>query len=214
MDPRRLELNFVEHGRVVLVRLQGPLDEHNQLLDRTPPFDKRKLVVNLEQVDRVNPFGVRDWIRWTQAQEAAGNSLHLVRCSVPVMTELKRVQNFCGRGGHLISFLAPFHCGGCSHDHDEPILSSMLRAKTPPPALCHGCGGTMRFDDALEGYARIVQDHAVRPVDPEVATAMSKLGDVDLATAVATLQEISSGRLSSPSRYFTPSPPPQGEPGE
>lgn len=206
MDPVTLQVDFVEHGRVVLVRLAGTLDERSALQERTPPFEQRKLVVNLEKVTAVNGFGVRDWIRWVEAQEAGENSLHLVRCSVPVMAQLKAVHNFCGRGGHLISFFAPYHCGHCAGEHDEPLLSSMLRDGQPPPSLCLGCGGGMRFDDALEGYQRVLRDHARRTVDPEVAAALSKLGDVQLATAVATLQEISAGRLSSPSRYFTPMP--------
>lgn len=201
-----LQVDFVEHGRVVLVRLTGALDERNTLRDRTPPFSERKLVVNLEKVTLVNAFGVRDWIRWIEAQEAAGNSVHLVRCSVPVMAQLKQVQNFCGRGGHLISFFAPYHCGHCHGDRDEPLLSSMLRADRPPPSLCLGCGGGMAFDDGLESYGRILKDHSPRPIDPDVASALNRLGDVQLATAVATLQEISAGRLSSPSRYFTPMP--------
>lgn len=201
-----LQLDFVEHGRVVFIRAQGALDEHNALADRTPPFTGRKLVVNLEKVSRVNAFGVRDWIRWAEAQERAGNSLHLVRCSIPVMAAARSARNFSGGGGHLISFFAPYHCAPCSTDTEEPVLSSMLRAAGPPPALCVGCGGALAFDDALEGYERLAKDHATKPVDPEVAAALNRLGDVQLATAVATLQEISSGRLSSPSRYFTPEP--------
>lgn len=200
------QLDFVEQGRVVLVRVQGALDESNVLAERTPPFTHRKLVVNLERVHRMNAFGLRDWIRWTQAQEAAGNSLHLVRCSVAVMAQLKGVQNGCGRGGHLISFFAPYHCPPCGAERDEPILTSMLRESGPPPSLCLGCGDGMAFDDALESYQHLLKEHAQRPIDQDVATALHRLGDVQLATAVATLQEISSGRLSSPSRYFTPSP--------
>lgn len=205
-DPSSLQLDFVEHGRVVLVRMQGALDERCGLLERTPPFSQRKLVLNLERIERMNRFGFRDWIRWCARQEEQGNSLHLVRCSVRVMSHFKGAHNFAGRGGHLISFLSPWSCGHCKAERDEPILSSMLRPEGPPPSLCVGCGAPMALDEAPEAYSGILRDHAPRPVDADVASALGRLGDVQLATAAATLQEISSGRLSSPSRYFTPDP--------
>lgn len=200
-----LQLEFVEQGRLVFIRLEGALDERSRLEERTPAFAGRKIVLNLEKVAPVTPLGVRDWVRWVEGLEAADNSLHLVRCSPAVMSQLKRVRNFCGAHGHLVSFQAPYFCAPCNVEHSENLLSSMLTVQGGPPiAMCHGCGDAMEFDDTLESYDGVMRTHSARPVDPEVSTAVNRFGDGHLATAVAALQDISAGRLSSPSRYLTP----------
>lgn len=200
-----LSFEFVEQGRLVFLRLQGALDEGSRLAERTPPFAERKLVVNLEGITRVTAPGSRDWVGWVHAQEARENSLHLMRCSPAVMAPLRRIRNFCGERGHLVSFQAPYFCPPCKSEHVENLLSSMLAPDAgAPTAICHGCSEPMVFDEPLETYLPGLLRHAQRPVDPDVLSAIQRFGDGNLATAVATLQEISAGRLSSPSRYLTP----------
>ncbi|MDQ3262151.1 MAG: hypothetical protein M3Y59_00610 [Myxococcota bacterium] len=200
-----LTFDFVEQGRLVFLRLQGALDEGSRLEERTPAFVERKLVVNLEGITRVTAPGVRDWVRWVHAQEARENSLHLMRCSPSVMGPLRRIRNFCGEKGHLVSFRAPYFCPPCKSEHVETLLTSMLSLETAAPiSICHGCSEPMDFDEPLETYLPTLLRHAQRPVDPDVLAAIQRFGDGNLATAVATLQEISAGRLSSPSRYLTP----------
>jgi len=200
-----LAIDFVEQGRLVLVRLQGPLDEESRLAERTPAFTGRKLVLNLQGISRVSAPGLRDWVRWVQRLETDGNSLHLVGCSPAVMSQATGVRNFCGETGHLISFQAPYFCRPCHGEHAENVLSSMLSTQGAlPTAICHRCSEAMEFDAPPEIYRSLIRDHASRAVDPDVLAAIQRFGDGHLATAVATLQEISAGKLSSPSRYLTP----------
>lgn len=207
--PQPLQLELVDQGSLVFLRLEGEVDESNQLAERTASLSGRKIVVNAEKVSRINSCGVRDWIVWVQGLEARGNSVHLVRCSPAIVSQVKMVRNFCGAFGHVVSFLAPYYCPTCDSEHEENLLASMIRDSTSAPtAICESCGEPMEFDDLLETYDSIVKAHAGRPIDPEVADAVNRFGDGHLATAVAELHGISTGRISSTPRVTATTPPP------
>jgi hypothetical protein len=202
-----LQLDFVVQGSLVLVRLEGVLDEENKLGARTPSFSGRKLLFNLEKVHRINSCGARDWVRWIEGLEAEGNQLHFVRCSPAFIRHARQVRNFCGEKGHIVSLLAPYWCESCSAATNENVLAAMLGdLREAPWAICDGCGEPMDFDEPLESYRAIAERHAARPVDPDITQALNKFGDGHLVTAVAELQGLSMGRLWSGPKYTTPTP--------
>lgn len=192
--PQALFFDVMERGNLVLVRLDGVINEDNRLQERMAPVGGRKILVHMGKVERINSCGVRDWVLFLQGLEAQGNSVHLIQCSPVVISQVNMVRNFCGARGHVVSFQAPYFCETCDREHRETFLTSAL-GPTPsaPIALCENCGEPMQFDDLEESYFAFLKDHGSRPVDAEVQSSMNRFDDMHLATKVAALKEISAG---------------------
>jgi len=192
--PQALFFDVMERGNLVLVRLDGVINEDNRLQERMAPVLGRKILVHMGKVERINSCGVRDWVLWLQELESQGNSVHLIQCSPVVVSQVNMVRNFCGHRGHVVSFQAPYFCETCDREHREVFLTSALGPQpAAPTALCENCGEPMQFDDLEESYFAFLKEHGNRPVDPEVQTSMNRFDDMHLATKVAALKEISTG---------------------
>ncbi len=192
--PQALFFDMMERGNLVLVRLDGVINEDNRLPERMAPVVGRKILVHMAKVERINSCGVRDWVRWLQSLEAQGNTVHLIQCSPVVISQVNMVRNFCGDRGHVVSFQSPYFCETCDREHREVFLTNALGPQpTAPVALCENCGEPMQFDDLEESYFAFLREHGSRTVDPEVQTSMNRFDDMHLATKVAALKEISTG---------------------
>jgi anti-anti-sigma regulatory factor len=184
----------MERGNLVLIRLDGSINEDNRLQERMTPLSGRKILVHLGKVERINSCGVRDWVRWLQGLEAQGNSIHLVQCSPAIISQVNMVRNFCGSRGHVVSFQAPYFCETCDREYRETFLASAVGARPQAPvALCESCGEPMQFDDLEESYFAFLREHSARAVDPEVQASMNRFDDMHLATKALALKEISTG---------------------
>ena len=84
--PQALFFDVMERGNLVLVRLDGVINEDNRLQERMAPVVSQKILVHLGKVERINSCGVRDWVLWLHDLEAQGNSVHLIQCSPVVIS--------------------------------------------------------------------------------------------------------------------------------
>ena len=156
-----------------IVRLSGPVDEQ---FDGTKAFDglTNTVIVDLDEVDRITSFGVREWV---QALHRIGADYYaFVRCRPAIVTQFNMVADF-GVQGHLVSFYVPYECMECGEyfevltdlrrDYGE-IASLNLQA---PP--CPKCSGETELDDVPEQYFSYV----LSKPEPVVPAAAQRLID-------------------------------------
>lgn len=177
MTVNALVFEAAEQGSMVLAQLVGVINEDNALHERLTSTSGKGVLIDLGKVERINSCGVRDWIRFAQRLEAAGNNLYLLRCSPVVVAQLNMVRNFCGEKGHVVSFQAPYFCPNCDEERTETFESSRLNTDAEPSANCPTCGGKMEFDDLPDLYFAFARIHGGKTVPPEVQTAAARFQD-------------------------------------
>jgi len=167
-----LVFEAAEQGSVVMAQLAGVINEDNFLEERLTATKNKGVVIDLANVERINSCGVRDWIRFAQRLEAAGNNLYLLRCSPVVVAQLNMVRNFCGEKGQVLSFQAPYFCPNCDEERTETFPAANVAAGTSPNAVCPVCKGAMEFDDLPDLYFAFAKLHGPKPVPQEIQSAM------------------------------------------
>ncbi len=195
MDAAPLHFDLVKQDHLLFVRLVGVIDEHNKLASKLAHVAQTPILINLAKVTRINSCGVRDWVRWVQDLESRQNTLHYLQCSASVVQQINQVNNFCGHRGTVVSFEAPYYCTVCAREQLETLsLATVGATQTAPSAACEKCGELLEFDDLEDVYFNFTRLHATRTVAPEVQASLHKFADAHLATKVAALKELSSGR--------------------
>jgi len=155
-----------------MAALTGVINEDNALDERLTATRGKGVLIDLANIERINSCGVRDWIRFAQRLEAAGNALYLLRCSPVVVAQLNMVRNFCGEKGQVVSFQAPYFCPNCDEERTETFPATNVGAGTSPDAICPVCKSQMEFDDLPDLYFAFAKIHGSKTVPPEIQSAM------------------------------------------
>ena len=142
------------------------------------------LIVDLAGVERINSFGVRDWVNWLTTLEKAGVATHLVSCAPAVVAQLNLVGNFSGHAA-VHSFIAPYYCESCDYEHSENLrFGDIQRAPKPkaPKRSCPQCDKAMAFDDIEESYFAFTLNYAApagdnAAIDHAIIAADQMLGE-------------------------------------
>ena len=167
-----LVFEAAEQGSVVMAALTGVINEDNALDERLTATRGKGVLIDLANIERINSCGVRDWIRFAQRLEAAGNALYLLRCSPVVVAQLNMVRNFCGEKGQVLSFQAPYFCPSCDEERTETFPATNVGAGTSPDATCPVCKSQMEFDDLPDLYFAFAKIHGSKAVPPEIQSAV------------------------------------------
>lgn len=137
-----------------LVRIQGHIDETFQV-EELVSSAYGVLVVDLQGVQRITSFGIREWI--TALQRLRADYYCFVNCTPSIVSQLNLVSGFSGKG-EVISFFAPYLCRHCNHA-DTKLLDlrrsdhrQVVASLEPPQLDCTECGEESEFDDLPELY--------------------------------------------------------------
>lgn len=105
----------------VALRLDGVIDEHNQLGQTVEALGKAEvLAVDLGGIRRLNSVGVRDWVNWLRAVRKRYPTVLLFDCPAPVMNEVNFVKNFA-EGAYITTFAAPLYCPRCEKEESRRL---------------------------------------------------------------------------------------------
>ena len=109
------------------------------------------LVINLEQIERVNSIGIHKWI---MAISAFTKSRKIIFEGLPysLAVQARAVLNLFGTA-KVVSIMSPYYCEKCEMHHLVMVTYSALKASLNhvPIAKCPKCLGEMEFDE-LPGY--------------------------------------------------------------
>jgi serine/threonine protein kinase/anti-anti-sigma regulatory factor len=159
-EASRLKITRHKTGGGCLLRLGGVLDEsfdQKAFLDGTEGV----VVVDLDAVQRITSFGVREWIN--ALKELRAKELYFINCRPVVMSQFNMVAGF-GGAGTVVSFYAPYVCEEC--DAEIEVLVDLRKDYEwvsqfdPPEMKCAACGAEAEFDDIPETYLSFVAERA------------------------------------------------------
>ena len=143
-------------GGVRLIRVRGAITEATDFsaaLDGCPP----RAVVDLSAVDRVNSYGVREWIRFLKGLVQQGVDVTLEGVSVPMVRQMNMIPQVRA-GARVGAIHAPYYCPSCD---DERAVRLDAATRSPPATMpCPACASAMDFDDVEDGYFAFVVDDA------------------------------------------------------
>ena len=159
MSDFKVSVEFTELGRTLI--LSGPIDETSNfsLLDsmETPP-----VVLDVENVTRVNSIGIRNWIIWIN-KNAKGKQLHFHNCPKVMVDQINVVHSFLPPGSLIESFKVPFACQACDKEiscHFERGVHFANGALTKVPEMkCPTCGKAAEMD-ADQRYFAFLKAHS------------------------------------------------------
>jgi len=145
-----------EKAGVRHLHLSGVIDEFADL--SFLPHLEGEVVVHLDEVRRINSFGVRLWIDGVRAIPADSVVVY-VDVPVPLVEQMNMIHDFFGRG-RVESFLAPMACNSCGRT--ETVLFRVQecnsREGTALESQCGGCDAQMELDDIEEQYLAFLKD--------------------------------------------------------
>ena len=118
--------------RQTLVLFAGDLDERCSLEEF--PSLSGEVTFDLAEVARVTSGGVTRWIKLLSRLAEAETTLSLVRCSVPVVTQLNMVRGFMGHG-MVKSFYAPYVCEDSGEEEDVLLTPDQVPDTKNPPTF-------------------------------------------------------------------------------
>lgn len=123
-------LNVVKEvkGDVLFLRLKGVITEDSRLEQLTTE-GKKNIVIDLDQVTRINSYGIRQWINTLKATFADAECLVFTKCRPVIVEQFNMISNF-GGGGLVYSFYLPFVSGSSGDEHME--LFELKSGEVPP----------------------------------------------------------------------------------
>lgn len=137
-----------------VVRLDGVIDEHNELASYTERIGSGEaLFIDLGGVKRLNSVGVRDWVNWLRALKPKFARIVLFDCPPPVMNEVNFVKNFAD-GAHITTFSVPLFCARCNKEESRLLESAPLKAsgRKLPSFACGQAACENTIDDDEDSY--------------------------------------------------------------
>jgi hypothetical protein len=137
-------------GRVI--RLTGTIDL-NFPRAKLVELAKEVVVFDLEGVQRITSYGVREWIK--TLRELTCEYYCFVKCRPAMIMQFNLVAGFAGKG-ELLSFYLPYVCPECD-EYDDVLMDVRtqygdLTAFSVPAHKCKKCGAEAEFDDAPQAY--------------------------------------------------------------
>lgn len=151
-------LEVTDDGAERHVALRGAITEATDFARALEP-GPRLVTIDLSSVDRVNSFGVREWIRFLKTLVDAGARVVLDRVSVPMVRQMNMIPQVRG-GAEVRSVFAPYYCPACDDEQRIPLAAGSRSA--PEHAPCPACSAEMEFDDVPDAYFAFAADEPAR----------------------------------------------------
>ncbi len=106
--------------------------------------------------ERLNSFGVRNWMRFFEQMKRNGNRVKFFECSVSLVRLMNMFHNLpCG--GEVISVCLPYFCQHCAMEYDVVMNVNDLKNTDfqVPKRVCTACGGLVVFDEVPQDYFEV-----------------------------------------------------------
>jgi hypothetical protein len=165
-----LKVVHVPGPGIWVIRLSGVIDESFDV-DEFAGKAEGVVVIDLDEVQRITSYGVRQWMRGLERLKATW--VGIIRARPALVTQFNMISGFAGTA-KLISLYLPYVCTQSGNSFevlmDVRRQHATLAAHTPPPAKCPDSGSPAEFDDVPESYLSFVARQPV-PVVPAVAEA-------------------------------------------
>lgn len=139
------------------LKISGVIDEHNDLTSLTPRLVGRVVVLNLEEIHRINSYGVRDWVNWLGELRQRGHELVMVRCSTAIIAQVNMVTNFCA-DAVILSFYAPYYNPATDESCNKLLhVDEFIGQPSPGAPVFHENGEELEFDDFEASYFAFIR---------------------------------------------------------
>jgi anti-anti-sigma regulatory factor len=172
------------------VKLRGTIDEDNQLSALRRELASEVIILDLGEIDRINSYGVRDWVNWLGELRAAGHKVALIRCSTAIVAQANMVTNFCA-GAAIVSFFAPYY-NPAKDESCEKLLyveDFLGAAELKAPAFYDDATGTaLDFDDFEESYFAFIRSMDGAGVDERLQQFLAEASP-DLVQRIRALHD-------------------------
>ncbi len=152
------QVTTTDRGEERLVVVRGAITEATDFAAALAPGPTH-VVVDLSGVDRVNSFGVREWIRFLNALVAAGMRCALDGVSVPMVRQMNMIPQ-ARDGAEVRTIYAPYYCPACDDERTVKLASGARAA--PDHAPCPTCGAEMEFDDVPDAFFAFLASDTAR----------------------------------------------------
>jgi eukaryotic-like serine/threonine-protein kinase len=161
----RTKIDVREEQGGVVIRLDGPINEHFDRVRFAAASVNRIVIIDLDAVSWITSFGVREWMR--AIEDIPKSYLAFINVRPIMLQQFNMVASFAGTG-ELLSFYAPYACPACNHSQENLIDLLALYPKVKqfelPPVRCEACEHESELDDLAENYLMYVA--SARPPDP------------------------------------------------
>lgn len=159
--------------------LNGVLDEK---ADLSPLYDHPFTAINidLENLRRINSYGIKVWI--LEIQKISKAQLTLQKCSMPFVDQMSLLPRFIGNA-RVKSIFLPYFCPECEKEISrcveiEKLVTLLLKFQLDETFSCEKCDGLLEFYDEVTAYFHFMLEQidalALEPADAEALKNLLK----------------------------------------
>lgn len=167
----KIERKELDNDKLLLT-LVGNITEDSQV-DEISSNPKSTVVIDLEKVDRINSYGIRQWVNALKNLDEKVKELIFVKVPPAMVEQFNMISNF-GAGGIVYSFFLPFYSE--SEDKERLLLYELPNGATPESfegivdqvADKAEGGKELVFNDIEDEYFYFLQYQKGKTVDPKL----------------------------------------------
>jgi hypothetical protein len=138
----------IEHEPpIAVIELFDAIDEQSDF-NKIPAITHPQVVIDLKNVDMINSFGARNWIKWLRSLKSV-ETISLRKCPAIIVHLMNVLEGFKPSAAIVESVYVPYYCRNCDeettylatrgHDFREASESSRLAVETPKVVACKSC---------------------------------------------------------------------------
>ncbi len=163
-----LQIDRKVTGEVVVVTLKGMITEDSPIEDLKKDL-KPFVIFDLAGVERINSYGIRQWINIMKEIHMQAKQVVFTRCPPMLIEQFNMISNF-GGGGVVYSFYLPYYSE--KDDKEVKLLFAIPEGKSPetmpdPVSVAKAQGKSdLEFNDVEDEYFYFLAHQKGKSVDP------------------------------------------------
>lgn len=148
-----MKVDKQESGDQIFLSFSGAIDEDSIF----PPTPKQKKVsVDLENIERVNSCGIREWVSWFKGF-SQNQEVFLQNCKKVIIDQVNAVDGFLISNARVLSFYVPYYCDGCGHLTSKKLEVKKEMPKPEKAIECEKCKKQAELDVLPQKYFRFLE---------------------------------------------------------
>jgi anti-anti-sigma regulatory factor len=164
-------------GNTLVLSLKGNITEDSALEELKKEL-KPTVVLDLKNVQRINSYGIRQWINVMKEVQAGAKQVIFHRCPAVIVEQFNMINNF-GGGGMVYSVYLPYFCESCGQEESKLYSLPNGVSQEQPAKLdqfnCSKCNNPLTFNDIEDEYFYFLQHQKGRSVDPDVLKQLQQM---------------------------------------
>ena len=153
-----LKVIVEDKEKAMSLRLIGSIDEE-AALENIKVGTSKDLIIDIGEVNFMNSYGGREWIKWTHKLNSNRN-LRFLNCPSVFLEYVNMIDGFIPSNGTIESFKIPYYCESCNKVTNRNYESKSITDVSKDVALnmtCSHCKKNAEIDVVVPNFFKFLR---------------------------------------------------------